>query len=321
MKKWNVLVIGAGNIASDYDDMCRNEILSHAHAISVSNYFELLGFYDLDYEKARRAAKKWNTKAFMSLEGLDQETDIVCCAVPDEYHYDILKEIMGWNSLSAVICEKPLAKKIADGKNILDLYTAKRIPLFINYSRRFLQAFQKAKEWINYNAGELIVGNCFYGKGTIHNSSHLVNLFQFLLGRLEIDSVGECVNDFFDDDVSRQFVLKHSNKKIYFHPIPCYDVTIFEFDLMFINGRMRYSDEKRQIEYYNVAESSIYRGEQNYVLTRVVDLDSSAAMQGLYDNIRLFLCKEEKVLSDVFSAYETLNICDKIVRGEVCNCE
>lgn len=314
MKKWNVLIIGAGNIASGYDDIKCDRVLSHAHAITLSEHFELFGFYDLNYQKAKAAAQKWRVKAFQSLDGLEDEIDIVCCAVPDEYHYEVMKNVAGWKNLKAIICEKPLARNLIHGNEIMQLYKEKKIPIFVNYSRRYLRQFREAKEWIRYNAGDLLVGNCFYGKGTIHNCSHFVNILQFLLGDLEIVSTGDYIDDFFEDDKSREFVLRYNEKKIFFHPIPCNNVTVFEFDIMFTNGRIRYSDEEQCIKYYTVAESSIYQGEQNYVLKSVVKLNPSEAMKELYENVRLFMSNKEDILSDVYSAYDTLNICSKIAQ-------
>ena len=83
---------------------------------------------------------------------------------------------------------------------------------------------------------------------------------------------------------------------------------------MFTNGRIRYSDEEQCIKYYTVAESSIYQGEQNYVLKSVVKLNPSEAMKELYENVRLFMSNKEDILSDVYSAYDTLNICSKIAQ-------
>jgi len=67
-KKYRALIIGAGQIASDYDNPTDKNILTHAHAYIAHSDTELAGFFDINQKKAEEAAKKWSSIAVTDLE-------------------------------------------------------------------------------------------------------------------------------------------------------------------------------------------------------------------------------------------------------------
>ena len=79
---YSALIIGAGQIASGFDEPDSNAVLTHAHAYINNPDTELLGFYDINYSMAQKAAEKWRTKAFKEIP----QADIISICVPDEYH-------------------------------------------------------------------------------------------------------------------------------------------------------------------------------------------------------------------------------------------
>ena len=84
--KYRVGIIGAGMMACGYDNPQSETILTHAHAIITSKDFELAGIIDIDRNKANDEARRWNTKAFESLDDMEKECDVLCCVVPDDYY-------------------------------------------------------------------------------------------------------------------------------------------------------------------------------------------------------------------------------------------
>lgn len=312
MKKiYNVVIIGAGNIASEYDDASSTQILTHAHAVKQLSKFNLLGFYDVDKKKAKAAAVKWKTKVIYNLNSIQKNIDIVCCAVPDEFHYSVLKEISTFSVLKAVICEKPIAKKVIQAKELVDLYSKKDIPLFVNYTRRFMPEFMELKKWVE-QSGRLIVGNCFYGKGVCHNCSHMLNILELFWKDIKVLSVDNFLYDYFEDDPSVTFVLEAGSGKIYFYPIDCKIATVFEFDLFFEGGRVKYSDAEGIIEYYKIQESAVYTNELNYTLEKRIKLERTEAMLNLYKNVYNVLNLKKEVISTGMDAYRTICLCESI---------
>lgn len=295
---YDVVLIGAGNIAANYDNPTDEYLLTHAHAISNSTQFSLAGFYDVDTDKAREAAKKWNCSWFQDMNAAIAAANVVCIAVPDNHHYSVLKQCLEKKSVEAVITEKPYMASLSEALNIQRLLNKYNIPVILNYSRRFMSEFWEMKQWITKAAGTFIGGNCFYGKGTLHNGSHHIDIMSYLLGNLEVGDVIGGIVDFKKEDPSFEFYLHmHATEgRIFFHPVSCYKVTIFEFDLMFDKGRVRYNDETGDIEYYEVLKENPMFDELNYVKRRVVKINPSSAMDGLYKNLYDVLQKRERPL-------------------------
>ena len=135
---YNVLIVGAGNIASKYDSATGASFLTHAHMISAKPGFHLHGFYDIDLTVAKTAAEKWNTRCFETIEEALSGAGIVCIAVPDRYHIDSVRQCLTYkNSIQAFIIEKPIATNTKDALEIVDICSEYGIPIFLNYSRRY----------------------------------------------------------------------------------------------------------------------------------------------------------------------------------------
>lgn len=318
MSKIQVLIIGAGQIAAGYDSPESDLVLTHAKAITRSEIMELAGFYDVNIEAARNAATKWDTRVVESVFNIDS-IDVVCCAVPDKSHYNIMMTLSQLNHLKAIICEKPLADTYERACEIRDIYENNRVPVFVNYTRRYLQEFVDLRKWIIGQAGEFITGHCIYGKGIVHNGSHLINLLQYLLGELSIDLVSGLIYDYSSEDPSVEFIIKSGEAKIVFQAVPCDVVTIFELDLFFDKGRVKYDDAKGRIDYYTIMDSKEYPGYRNYYQYRTVNINRNQAIESLYSNVCDVVTGESStVRGDMNSSVETLKICKEVkerIRG------
>ena len=313
MYKYKVVIIGAGNIGAMFDSPESKEILTHAHGFSKSSYFQLKGFYDVDKKKAQEAAERWDTKAFSSLEDALENTDVVCCCVPDEYHYAVLKQISNY-SVKLVVTEKPLTKTLQEAEEIQKLYQG--IPCIVNYSRRFLKEFQELKKEI-LGYGKFLKGNGYYGKGILHNGSHMVDLLEYLLGPIEkYENPEHEISDFWKDDPSCDVKL-YAGKGIFrMNSIDCSVATIFELDLFFEKARIRILEGGSCLEIYSVQKSPTYAGYFNYVLEEVRQVDYSNAILGMIENVEHYLEREETLKCCLSSGKRVLEWCLNI-RGDL----
>ena len=301
-------------MASGYDNPDSELILTHAHAISKSDRFDLIGFYDIDSDKAIAAAQKWNSHFVDDIDSIKNEVDIVCCTAPDECHYDIMKGLLTWPALQGVICEKPVTDSIDSAENLGQLYASGEKPVIVNYTRRYNKEFEDIKKWIDANAGKLITGTCVYGKGIIHNCSHMINLLQFLFGKVKIAHVGKSYIDYKETDPSVDFSIEIKGAPVYIHPIPCDVVTVFEFDLCFEKGRIRYDDTDGTIRYYSARRISMEDDDINYQLVKQINIDRSRALTSLYDNLYDAIESSAPVKASLKDSIETLRICDSVRR-------
>jgi predicted dehydrogenase len=91
----------------------------HAQAV-LANGIELIGFAGSSITKAAEAAKKFNVRAFASIdELLAEKPDVLHVCTPNAFHLEHAKKALdlGIN----VIVEKPLATNLDDAKTLLDL--------------------------------------------------------------------------------------------------------------------------------------------------------------------------------------------------------
>jgi hypothetical protein len=175
MKKWNVLILGAGAQGSEADQPGSDKIITFAHAFK--NYGAELSFFDLNLEKSLNAANKWggNNEGILEASYLDyRKFDIAIIATPDYAHHHFLKLLAG-SSLKLVICEKPICADLKQAHKIVRLYREKGIPLMVNYTRRFLPYYDHLKQY-----GEPVYGTCTFNRGWLHTATHAIDFFNMI---------------------------------------------------------------------------------------------------------------------------------------------
>jgi len=311
-KNFNVLIIGAGKIGAFFDTPKSASILTHAHAFSEHPGFKLIGFVDRDGRRANQAARIWGGTGFSNLQKAFQakRVDVAVNATPDKLHYKILRDLMG-RPLKFILTEKPLASSLTEANNIMKLARTKRIPIAVNYQRRFVPEFQAlAKNIKNNKYGRYLAGTGYYGKGLKHNGSHLLDLVRYLIGEIkQIKETGR-TNDYIPGDPSLsglvtlknggRFWLQAINRKFY---------TIFEADLFFSRARLRIINSGSQIEIQLVKANPIFKGYKNISGSRIINTQLSRAPYFTTDNIHRYLTgREKKLVCSLTDGYEMVKI-------------
>lgn len=299
---YNALIIGAGQIAGGFDTLTDNYILTHAHAYMKNENINLLGFYDVNFEKSKQMAKKWNTNAFETLDNI-KNVDIVSVCVPDEYHVKTTLEISKLNP-KIIFLEKPICRDIQD----INVLKHIDIPILVNYSRRFSNDFQKLSKRIKKNEfGEYQSGNAFYGKGFIHNGSHMIDLLNLLIGKIDEVQFFDFVEDFYKDDVTKSAIIKFAKgKTLTLNGCNCQNYTIFEFDLIFEKARIKMLNSGFDIEIYEIVENSKFNGYKTLNLKEQIKTDLNFAMKNAIDNIINYLEHKQKLNCTLKNGYEAI---------------
>lgn len=310
--RYNVLIIGAGSIGAFFDTPDSDNILTHAHAFTKHKGFNLIGFFDLDIEKAMKAVSIWGGKAFKNIEeALAKEpVDIVCVAAPDDCHYAILKRISETN-IKFVFAEKPLAGSMTEADEITQLYKQRKISLAVNYSRRFIPEFQNIKKDINKGLyGDYITGTGYYGKGLLHNGSHLIDLLIYFIGEIKESEYIGSISDFTEKDPSISALLYFNNNRDFF--LQCIDsrfYTIFEIELFFKKKRISIKDLGCKIEEYDIIEGQFVKGYKNMVKTKEIATSAKKSLYYSVDNIYNHLTKSEEIKCSIDDAYKAMQSC------------
>ena len=315
---FNVLIIGAGKIGAFFDQPGCENILTHAHAFSAHPGFKLTGFIDNDIGQARKAASIWGGEFFNNLEGAfhKHKIDVVCVAVPDEYHYSYLRELARQN-IKMIFSEKPLTRTLPEALDIKQLYSSLPISVQLNYSRRFVPELITLGHNIkNRLYGRFLSGTGYYGKGLLHNGSPLLALLLNFLGYVHECSVNGVIPDFYDDDPSVSAVLNMAGGAPFFlQSIDCRAYTIFEMDLLFERRRVRLVDSGFVIKEYEVKESPLFAGYRNPVMASERRTSLDKAIYYAAENIYRHLDENEPLYCGIDDGINVLRLCRQLKEG------
>lgn len=301
---YNSLIIGAGQIAGGYDSPESEAILTHAHAYKMHQKFNLLGFYDVNFQAAEDMAKKWQSSAFKKLEDV-KDVDVISICTPDDYHLSSIKEALKLEP-KLIFLEKPLSNDLAESEEIISI--SKSIPILVNYSRMFTPEFQELSKQIKNNEfGQYQSGNGLYGKGFIHNGSHMTNLLNLLIGKINEYSTIEKFVDFAESDPTKTVILTFENSKQFIMKgVSCKKFDIFELDLIFENARVRIIEFGNKIEIYKVSEYEKIKGYKVLALDKIIETQKDFAMLNALNNISNYLSGNEELLCTVKQAAEAI---------------
>lgn len=318
MTSYSVLIIGAGKIGAFFDAPESEHVLTHAHAFSRHQGFNIMGFVDADYDQAKRAAQVWNCEAFTSIAAAFEngKIDIAVVATPDNTHYSIIKELAGF-PLRLVLAEKPLTTSLNGSQEIIQLYHEHEITLAMNYTRRYVPEFMDLKCKIASGAfGRFLSGNGYYGKGTLHNGSHMIDFLRFLLGDISQTRTLSCIYDYFEDDPSctAEFLMTCGGQFV-MQAVDCRCHTIFELDLIFESRRMRIVDSGFTMETYSIKESELFSGYRNLCLLETRSTSQGKALLFTVEDIYEHLVSGVPVPSTGMDGIIVQQLCSAIVDG------
>jgi len=273
----SVLIIGAGQIASGHDTQESISILTHSHAVSMHSKFNLLGFYDTNKHNATQAAAKWGVKAY------DQpvHADVAVVCTPDDVHLDSVRQVAS-TSPKLIILEKPVARTLEDYCKICEI--SKKVPIQVNFSRRFVPEFTFLSVILK-NYGVFLTGSGLYGKGFIHNGSHLIDLLELLVGKIDFVKKISETHDFYEDDPTKTVCIRFSQGEFFMVGVDCRNYTVFELDLCFEKARIRILNAGKTIEIFEPTPSEEYKGYVYLTQRRTLHPDLGKAMLNMYQNV------------------------------------
>lgn len=300
------------------DDPGSPLILTHAHGYKACEGFEIVGFVDSNLEKAELASARWGGDAFKSIEELFkiQSVDVVSVCLPDELHYATLVALAE-KPVKFIFLEKPAVRTVVEADDIRSLYADLPVRVQVNYTRRFVPEVRNIRQAIRSGSyGKFLTGTGYYGKGLLHNGSHLVDLLQFLVGEVsEVAKISE-VTDFYEDDpsVSAQLTMCCGGVFHLCH-VDCRQFHIFELDLIFERKRVRIYELGTMIEEYSAGKNRLFEGYQTLNKDADYSTQHSTAMYHAMTNLRNNLDCGEPLVCTLGESLETVKTCSRIMRG------
>ena len=109
---------------------------------------KLTGLYDLNLQRAKDLAEKYNCKSYESVEEMlaVPEIDAVSICVANNAHAEI--SVQALNSGKHVLCEKPMATTLEDCEKMVEAASENGKFLMIGQNQRLAKAHVKAKQLI-----------------------------------------------------------------------------------------------------------------------------------------------------------------------------
>jgi len=288
--------IGVGRIAGLFAPTDTLVPRTHAQAMQ-RNGIDIVAVYDADEARAISFTNKWGGKHCLSLGKLLNDfpgLDIVVISSPDGFHSAQAVEILSTDhSPRLLIIEKPPAITLAELKHLQRVASAcTKTRVVVNMSRRFDPCHAEAAAIIKSGElGSMVSAHFTYYGGWLHNGVHAVDILRYLLED-EIDIVSVQLGaDGSDGDpcLNVEAVLRRD-------PSVCVSFLgfdecffqLFELELRFSEGRIRFEDFGNRILVENVEINDI--GERELGLPRVLaPANNGTAMDLLYGASRQFL--------------------------------
>ena len=180
-------IVGLGAIGATLDRGGHaGRVLTHAGAYSADPGTTLVAGADVDAVR-RKAFRDNHPSAGVYSDFADMfaaaELDVVSICTPVELRLEVVGAAVA-AGVRAILCEKPIAVDVEHALALRSAVQRAGVPFLVGYFRRWDAATMDMREQIRAGRlGEIQRVVASYGKGLLHNGSHLLDLIAFLLGR------------------------------------------------------------------------------------------------------------------------------------------
>ncbi|RAJ33470.1 Gfo/Idh/MocA family protein [Pedobacter cryoconitis] len=254
---YKVLVIGCGNIGSQYD-MYNSEIQTHVKAWSLKSEVDLF-VYDLNAQLAVQVASQYQCEIVPIIDiSTLAKFDFVSICTPTNTHFELIEKAIAAN-VKIIICEKPISNDLIDLEQIKKIYSKGQSKIIVNYIRRFLPAYGELKELIQSIIINESVTNVSvrYQRGFVNNCSHAFDILEYLFDssiNLTDIQVHNKVFDHFKDDATLS--LQANWNDINFNILGLSNISFahFEVDVYSKHYKISIKNSGNVIEVFNSQE-------------------------------------------------------------------
>lgn len=256
--KLRAAVIGCGRIGSAWSEADGvRDVCTHAAAYAACPDAHLVAVCDADGARAAACGEFWGVDHFTDPGCLFAEAhpEVVSVCTPDSTHFAVVQAALRAGGIRAILAEKPLATRVADAQELVALARWRGVVLAVNYSRRYAGRYAALREFVaggGIGAVRLVRG--LYGKGTLHNGTHWLDLARFLVGEVTQAHGRDRLCEGGDDptlDVSLDFAGGAAGELLACSEA---DFTAFEMDVLGTTGRIRLTDCGNTVEVCTIAD-------------------------------------------------------------------
>ncbi|HEX3175192.1 MAG TPA: Gfo/Idh/MocA family oxidoreductase [Methylomirabilota bacterium] len=187
-ERYRAAVIGCGRIGVTMEeDVKRILPATHAGAYRACARTELAALVDVDRVQRRRAEAIFpGTRAFDDVDEMLERVRpaIVSVATPPAAHRAAV-EAAARHGVRVVICEKPLAASVDEGRAMIAACAASDTALLVNHTRRFDPLLRRLRDDIVVGElGDITQATAYYTAGLFNSGTHMIDLMRFFLGEV-----------------------------------------------------------------------------------------------------------------------------------------
>ena len=314
MRKFPAIVIGLGKIGQGYDYDLKDDsrILTHAAGFASHDAYDLVAGVDPDSSRRKIFQKKFGRPAYHNLESLysDFRPEILSVTVPTSFHLEVIKQILDYRP-RAILCEKPIAACLKEGREIVEITENMGCALLVNYMRRYEPGVLDLKRKIeNQLVGKIYKGVVWYSNGFLNAASHFIDLLIFLLGdanKIKILSVGRRI---WEGDYEVDVSIRFNDADIYFFFNRHENFIMNSMELIGTKGKITYADGGHQIR--------VRKSQKNHDQTRLdnnrqmIPNDLKRYQWHVLEHLKKHIVENDELNSDGRSALETLKVVENV---------
>ena len=315
-----VLIVGCGNIAGGFDRERSPDCLplTHMGAYVRDGRFDVVACVEPDDKRCEKFMEAWQIPAgFRSIDELlhsDHKIDVVSiCSTTSSHAHDL--EIALRLKPKLIFCEKPVTTSLADARRLVAECRDAKIPLGVNYTRRWDPDVVKLRlEILSGKWGELrsVIG--LYNKGILNNGSHMIDLLHFLIGAMDTIKVGRPIFDYSPTDPTVPIWLEgyQGQVPVYLACAHSEDYSIFELQLVFSMGVLTMEDGGMGWRFRRTVDSNIFKGYRVLETGSYQPGEYPRAMLSAISNIFQTINHGEPLASIGESALEAQKLCEYV---------
>jgi predicted dehydrogenase len=131
-------VIGAGHLGKIHIKLLKE----------LTDDYELLGFYDVNPENAKKVAEEYQIKPYNTIDDLINDCQVVDIVTPTLSHYDCASKAL--KNSKHVFIEKPLTNTVEEARKLMLLAEEANVKVQVGHVERFNPAFTAAKKYITH---------------------------------------------------------------------------------------------------------------------------------------------------------------------------
>ncbi len=267
MLKAALIGCGAIGFSCDWPDHPLG-IQSHASAYHRHPGVVFKAVCDANRERAKACADAYRVPGvYTDIRKLmlDEKPEVISIATDTNTHAAVLDLVLEHGVPRAVICEKPLAGSLREGRAMVEESRSRDVMLYVNHGRRFLPAFQAVRSRIQTgDLGEIRLGIGLYTKGILHNGSHLLDLLHFWLGRLTVNGVSSPAWTTSSEFIDAELITENGGK-VAVYCLKSEDCSLFELDLIGSTGRLRLTENGNCMQFYRSGEHSFFKSYPDFI--------------------------------------------------------